>query len=173
MSEAAALTASAAMEAAFRHIAATRMRDMPLCNPALTVEAIGFRAWQNDRVGVLITPWSMNLICLPGPESCWESVASGSTRSLSLPSGDYDFLTAQEDSIGAYLSSSLFSPMFEFANMEQARAVAEAALAEVFTAAEPTAAPAAEVTPAVGMTTKLEQPLSRRGFLGALLPGGR
>lgn len=145
------------------------MRDMPLCNPALTVEAIGFRAWQQDQVGVLITPWSMNLICLPGPETCWESAASGSTRSLSLPSGGYDFLTAQEDSIGAYLSSSLFSPMFEFADMEQARAVAEAALAEVFTAAEPTA----EVVPASGMAAKLEQPLSRRGFLGALLPGGK
>jgi [NiFe] hydrogenase assembly HybE family chaperone len=171
MSESTALNApgspETALAAAFRHIAATRMRAMPLCNPALSVEAIGFRDWRNDRVGVLITPWSMNLICLPGPDSRWQPASSGSPHSLPLPSGDYDFLNAQEDAIGAYLSSSLFSPMFEFADMAQARSVAEAVLAEVFTAVEP----AAPAVPAEGMTAKLEQPLSRRGFLGALLPG--
>jgi [NiFe] hydrogenase assembly HybE family chaperone len=160
-----------ALEAAFRHIAATRMRGMSLCNPALSVEAIGFRAWQNDHVGVLITPWSMNLICLPGPDALWQPASSGSMQTLPLPSGEYDFMNAHEDAIGAYLSCSLFSPMFQFADMAQARAVAEAALAEVFTVAEPAVVPA--IVPAEGITAKLEKPLSRRGFLGALLPGAR
>mgnify|MGYP001811031239 CR=1 FL=1 len=177
MTDSAVQTASGALEtaleAAFRQIAATRMRDMPLCNPALTVEAIGFRTWQNDRVGVLITPWSMNLICLPGPDTLWQPASSGSTHSLPLPSGDYDFMNAHEDAIAAYLSSSLFSPMFEFADMDQARAVAEAVLAEVFTVAEPEPAVVSTIVPAEGMTAKLEQPLSRRGFLGALLPVGK
>lgn len=169
MTESAPLTSPDELEAAFRHIAATRMRDMPLCNPALRVEAIGFREWRNDRVGVLITPWSMNLICLPGPDTLWQPASSGSTQRLPLPSGDYDFMNAHEDAIGAYLSSSLFSPMFEFSDMAQARAVAEAVLAEAFTAAQPEPA----IAPAESMTEKLDKPISRRGFLGVLLPGGR
>lgn len=160
----------ATLEAAFRSIADTRMRDMPLCNPALSVAAVGFRDWQQDQIGVLVTPWCMNLICLPGPDTCREPAASGSARSLNLPSGDYDFLTAQEDSIGAYLSSSLFSPMFEFADMAQAQAVAEAVMELVFTSS--LAPQPGTETAAAGMAAKLEQPLSRRGFLGALLPGG-
>jgi hypothetical protein len=33
-----------ALEAAFADIARTRLADVPLCNPALQVEAVGFRA---------------------------------------------------------------------------------------------------------------------------------
>lgn len=163
----------AALAAAFSSIATTRMRDMPLCNPTLTVEVVGFRAWQQDQIGVLVTPWCMNLICLPGADTPWESSASGNTHSLNLPSGDYEFLTAYEDSIGPYLSTSLFSPMFEFADMAQAVAVAEAVLTQVFTPSEAAPpAPTPEASPD-GMTAKLEKPLSRRGFLGSLLPGSR
>ncbi len=168
MRERALATSPAALEQVFLQIAATRMRDMPLCNPALRVVAYGFRTWRNDTVGILITPWCMNLICLPGPNSPWQPAFSGSPHSLPLPSGEYDFLGAEEDAIGTYLSSSLFSPMFEFADMAQAKAVADAVLAEVFAVAEPQV----PVVPADGLTAKLEQPLSRRGFFGALLRGG-
>lgn len=155
------------LAAAFEAIAATRMRDMPLNNPALTVAAVGFRNWQHDQIGVLITPWCMNLICLPGLETVLNDTASGSSRCLELPSGDYEFLTAHEDRIGPYLSSSLFSPMFEFSDMSQAQAVAEAVMTQLFIVPEPA------VVPEEGISAKLEQPLSRRGFLGALLPGSR
>ncbi len=84
----------AAFATAFAGIAATRMRDMPLCNPALSVAVVGFRAWRDHQIGVLITPWCMNLICLPAAHAPPANIASGSPRSLELPSGDYDFLTA-------------------------------------------------------------------------------
>lgn len=168
MREGGMATSPADLEQAFLQIAATRMRDMPLCNPALSVEAYGFRTWLNDSIGILITPWCMNLICLPAPDSPWQAASCGSAHSLPMPSGDYEFLGAEEESIGAYLSSSLFSPMFEFVDMAQAKAVAEAVLAEVFSVAE---APATGVQ-AAGLAAKLEQPLSRRGFFGTLLRGG-
>jgi len=156
------------LEAVFRHIADTRMAGMAMVNPALTVEAVGFRLMGQDWVGVLITPWSMNLVCLPGPATVWEETASGTRRDLELPSGTYDFLTAHEAALGPYLTSSLFSPMFEFADMDQARAVATAVLDEVFTVqVVETPRP-----PAPGLSTKLEQPVSRRGFLGAFLGQG-
>lgn len=158
---------AAVLEAAFRQIAATRMAGVSLLNPALEVEAVGFRSWREDWVGVLITPWFMSLICLPGPDSAYESLSSGSKQDVALPSGDYEFLSAHEDALGHYLTSSLFSPLFEFPDMARAREVAEAVLAEVFKPAE--VAPAA---PPVGLTEKLEQPMSRRGFFGALLRPG-
>ncbi|MCP5277401.1 MAG: [NiFe]-hydrogenase assembly chaperone HybE [Thiobacillus sp.] len=160
---------AARLEAAFRHIAETRMAGMAMVTPALTVEAVGFRPWGPDWVGVLITPWFMSLVCLPGPNAAWEETSSGSNRDLELPSGTYGFLTAHEDALGPYLTSSLFSPMFGFEDMDQAREVATAALAEVFTPQAPQA-PAPSLP---GLTGKLEQPVSRRGFLGAFMGQNR
>lgn len=157
-----------ALTAAFHHIAATRMAGVALVNPALDVETIGFRDVGDDCVGVLITPWCMNLVSLPGAGADWANWGSGTRHALALPSGDYEFLTAHEDAIGPYLTSSLFSPMFDFGNMDQAREVAHAVLAEIFTPATP----APPMAPAQGLSAKLEQPVSRRGFFSALLRGG-
>lgn len=157
---------SCRLQAAFRHIADTRMAGMAMVNPALAVEAVGIRPWNGDWVGVLITPWSMNLICLPATDAEWEALPSGTKREVELPSGSYEFLTAHEDALGPYLTSSLFSPMFDFSDMGQARAVATAVLDEIF------APQAQESAPAPVLTTKLEQPVSRRGFLGAFLGQG-
>ena len=158
------------LEAIFRAIAATRMAGVALLNPALEVEAVGFRRWGDAWVGVLVTPWFMNLICLPDAATAGTLQASGTRREVELPSGSYEFLCAHEDELGPYLTRSLFSPMFEFPDMIQAREVAAAVLAEVFSLPEPDAAPVARSP--VGLVAQLEQPVSRRGFLGALLRPG-
>lgn len=158
---------AALLEDVFRRIAATRMAGVAILNPALDVEAVGFRPWHGDWVGVLITPWCMNLICLPGPDATWEVQSSGSKRDVEFPSGSYEFLAADEEELGPYLSGSLFSPMFEFPDMEQAQAVALASLEAIFTPSPPAPAP-----PPVGLSAKLQQPVSRRGFFGALLRPG-
>ena len=55
------------LEQVFAHIAATRMQGVPVQNPALRVQAVGF-APQADPdggewlLGVLVTPWFMNLV---------------------------------------------------------------------------------------------------------------
>ncbi len=157
---------AALLEDIFQRIAATRMAGVAILNHALSVEAVGFRRWDNEWVGVLITPWFMSLICLPSPASTWHGLGSGSKRERELPSGTYEFLTAHEEELGPYLTSSLFSPMFEFSGMDQAREVAAAVLAEVFTPAPPAPEPQA------GLAAKLEKPVSRRGFFGALLGSG-
>jgi [NiFe] hydrogenase assembly HybE family chaperone len=162
-----ALDPSERLETVFKRIAATRMAGVGLLNPVLAVEAVGFRSWNDKWVGVLVTPWFMSLICLPSQPSSWEDPCSGCARDLELPAGTYEFLTAHEEELGPYLTSSLFSPMFEFQDMDQAREAAAAVLEEVFTPVPPTAP-----TPQAGLAAKLEQPASRRGFLGALLGNG-
>jgi [NiFe] hydrogenase assembly HybE family chaperone len=74
-------------------------------------------------VGILITPWFMNLV--------WFTLArvdepgrSGSSRSHALGLECFDFIAGHEASFGSYEACSLFSPMFEFP--DQATAVATA-----------------------------------------------
>ena len=168
----------------FQTIAGTRMAQLPLCNPALGVEAVAFRPWQGGSVGVLITPWCMNLVFLPGGGSNWEKVQPGTEATLAFPSGHYVFLVARASTLGSnegsnegsnltsdlgpYLASSLFSPMFEFSNMDAARAVAESVMAEVFSEA-----PAPEGEPAASQPgTQARGALNRRDFLAAWIPRG-
>ena len=49
----------------YEAIYAERMRDLPIVNPRLAVEAVGFEQWEDQDLGVLITPWFMNLVLLP------------------------------------------------------------------------------------------------------------
>jgi len=43
-----------------------RMRDLPIVNSRLAVEAVGFEQWEDKDLGILITPWFMNLVLFPG-----------------------------------------------------------------------------------------------------------
>lgn len=117
------------LETVFEKIYRERMSDMPLVNPALQVKAIGFQPWQDDYLGILITPWFMNLMLLPGKPDQWAGRAELSTQKFAFPSGQYEFITGIDEDIGVYMMCSLFSPMFEFADQQAAIETAEAALA--------------------------------------------
>ena len=156
------------VEAAFARIARTRMADVPMCNAALRVEAVGFQRWQDEWLCILITPWALNLMLLPGGGSAFRAIWPGDSQWWQFPSGAYEFLGNREPGLGPYQMCSLFSPVFEFASQEAARETARAALAALLepardspdgtrTAAAPADAP----------------PLTRRAFLRTLLPGSR
>jgi len=125
---------AARLQAAFTRIWKTRMADLPFLNPALSVESVGFRPWQGQWLGALVTPWSLNLVLMPG-EGPWESLAMGGERFAALPAGRFRFIAGVDDELGEYHACSLFSPVLEFADHESARATAEAALAALFDAA--------------------------------------
>lgn len=122
----------ARLEAAFRTIGATRMQGLPFVNERLAVEAVGFRRWEGRWLGVLITPWFMNLVLLPDDPCRWHSLPVRASRSYALPAGVFDFIAGYEEGVGEFQSCSLFSPMFEFREQEVARATALAALAALF-----------------------------------------
>lgn len=156
------------LEAVFTQIALTRMRDLPVSNPDLQVEALGFRPWNQGNLGILITPWCMNLVWIPDDQAVWSGIPSGVRQLLDLPSGEYEFLTAGEPAIGAWLASSLFSPMFGFDSMTRAREVATMVLAEVLALPE-TSRPEPDPAHTAGMSGRLAQPVSRRHFLDAFI----
>jgi [NiFe] hydrogenase assembly HybE family chaperone len=117
------------LEQVFNQIAVTRMRGVPVLNPALRVQAIGFELIaEGDAqvfLGILITPWFMNLLRLPLlPESATSAHLPSGKRSYSCGGQVFDFLAAWEDGIGGFEACSLFSPMFEFADQSGAIATA-------------------------------------------------
>jgi [NiFe] hydrogenase assembly HybE family chaperone len=116
------------LEGVFSGIERQRMRDVPVCNPALQVAAVGFREWKEYYLGVMLTPWFMNLMLLPKePEALAEAVI-GSKRLQVFPSGGYEFVVGEEAELGRYLVCSLFSPVFEFSDQATALAVASMSL---------------------------------------------
>lgn len=125
---------SARLHEVFSRIQAERMADVPLLNPALTVETVGFRLWQDSWLGVLITPWSMNLLALAGVTP-FAPLGAHAVDSLTLPDGAVDFHGAFEPALGHYRQASLFSPMWQFAHQDAARATAEEVMNLLFPAA--------------------------------------
>ncbi len=122
----------ALLENAFRRIHATRMAGIPILNPSLQVEAHGFRDWNGMRVGVLITPWSINLAVLREANSAVPALRLDERRAWVFPSGRYEFMGADEPECGPFDFCSLFSPPEEFQDQAAARAVAEAVMSQLF-----------------------------------------
>lgn len=160
-----------ALVAAFERIAATRMSDMPLNNPALRVAAVGFRPWQEGtEVGVLITPWALNLTIVCAVRDGRLRLAPDRRRTWQFPSGDYDFLGGEEPECGAFQFCPLFSPTFEFRGQASAVEMGEVLVAALF--AEPAGADGAARESARLAGRSLGQvPTTRRGFLQGVFGG--
>jgi [NiFe] hydrogenase assembly HybE family chaperone len=123
---------AAALESTFRAIAQQQMQGLPVLNPALSVEAVGFRPWNERWLGILITPWFMNLMLMPRVSATWLPIAEGESRRYVFPAGVFEFVGARHAALGDYQACSLFSPMFDFANHAGAHDTALAALDALF-----------------------------------------
>jgi len=122
------------LERVFAHIARTRMADVPILNPALHVEAVDFCEWQGRWIGVLVTPWTLNLVLLPGADTPLIPLALDEKASWNFPSGAYEFMGLNESAIGTCHTCSLISPVTQFETHEQAVAVAQEVMAALFVA---------------------------------------
>ncbi|MCR9107371.1 [NiFe]-hydrogenase assembly chaperone HybE [Marivita sp. XM-24bin2] len=125
-----ALTAKLVAE--FREIWHAKMRDLPMVNKLLSVEAVGFRMVDGRPLGVLISPWFMNLIQLPAEDEDWSGLVPGAKELIAFPSGEYEFIHNTRDMIGGYKACSLFSPMGDFSTQMQAQEVARAVMVALF-----------------------------------------
>jgi [NiFe] hydrogenase assembly HybE family chaperone len=121
---------TAALVADFQEIFNAKMRDVPMVNHALHVQAVEFQPYEGGFLGVLVAPWFMNLIFLP-PE-IWPVLKAGEKEVIAFASGDYEFLHNARELVGPYLACSLFSPMGDFTSQLQAVDVARAVMVELF-----------------------------------------
>jgi [NiFe] hydrogenase assembly HybE family chaperone len=115
-----------ALESCFTQTQQQRMADVPILNPALRVQAVDFQLFQQAWIGILITPWFMNLLYLRDDNNI-----VGNKVSHLFPAGQFEFIVSYEKELGFYQSCSLYSPMFDFAQQEIAVQTAQAALQEL------------------------------------------
>ena len=150
--------------------AAARMAGLPIVNPALAVEAVGFVPWEGCWLGIVVAPWFMNLVLAPREPAAWQPLARGEKRKYHFPAGTYDFIGACDDLAGEHLTCALFSPMDMFADQPTAVLTAELALAALFDAAhapEPEPPPGEPTGRLDAIRDAVAAPMSKRDFLRA------
>jgi [NiFe] hydrogenase assembly HybE family chaperone len=116
----------------FTEVWHSKMRDLPMVNKLLHVQAVGWKIHEGRPLGVLISPWFMNLIQLPTEGEDWSDLVAGAKEVLPFPSGEYEFIHNTREKTGGYKACSLFSPMSEFNTQKQAVEVAEAVMQALF-----------------------------------------
>ena len=116
---------------AFERIGAERMAGLPLLNEALEVEVVGFLDWGGMHLGVLITPWCVNLMALPRPDAAWRPPEEGVWRTERFPGMELQLLGGREDEIGYYAFRSLLSPVTGYDDQQAVRAVAREVLKQL------------------------------------------
>lgn len=147
----------------FQRIGELNMRGLPVYNEDLQVEAIGFRPYGQNYLGVLITPWFMNVILLPQDKATMDYTLVASPTDETLPAGTWQFMFGGDDVMGLYKSLSLHSPMFAFNTQDHARIEAKRRLNSLMT---PPNAVTEDVT-----QQQAPQNNSRRAFLRGQVNG--
>lgn len=139
----------------YRMVLEERMQGLPILNPRLDVEAVGFRDHDGDRLGVLVTPWFMNLVLLPGTDE-WADAEQGAISVVAFPSGPCEFTVGHDDTLGTFLSAILFRTVADFPDQATARAVAEEVMALLY------------AEPERGRAEESGRKVSRRGLITGL-----
>jgi [NiFe] hydrogenase assembly HybE family chaperone len=124
------------LEELYRAIAEGPMAGPPICNPRLSVAALGIREVEAQAVGIVVTPWFVDFVAAPLAADAAPAPA-GSARRLTLPAGALDLIVGELPGFGRLDAASLFSPVMEFADMDAALGVAEGALEALFAPPSP------------------------------------
>ena len=165
------------VEAMYLHLWARRMRDLPFVNPALSIEAIGFRrccsvsgsiagtdtgSAAGDWIGAVIAPWVIGLLLLPGGGKLWSDRRPGERCHVGFPIGPIEFIADYDPDaeLPAYQYCPLFAPPSSFASQIAAQAAATAALDTLLTTASSSDPNTTPGTPKAGPRES-----SRRTFL--------
>ena len=93
-------------------------RDIPCFCPK-------FILFEGQWLGSVLTPWTLSLVVLPGPEQLWENRNIGAKLALRLPYKNLVFTVSHLEDIPQYLSCSLLSPLDPSLNAEQAMKLAK------------------------------------------------
>lgn len=102
----------ALVQQAFEKVAQTEdMLALPFYHRDIQVKSIDFQLFEEQWIGVVLTPWMMNIVILPGPTQIWPQRQIGDKLGLQFPRGKVLFIVGEMDEIGQYLSCSVKSPL--------------------------------------------------------------
>ena len=112
------------LESCFQVVLTENMQGINILNHELHVEAVEFQEWQGRTLGMVITPWFVNLIMLPNAEDDWHLQDLGQKQTYLFPSKDLEMMVNEIDNFGFVRSYSLYSPCKDLPNQESARIAA-------------------------------------------------
>lgn len=116
-----------------------QIRDAPPGNVFLSCAAVDFARCRGDWIGVVVTPWFINVFLLPGGGDLWGDIPAGQRRYVDLPSGTVAFTAAEDPFIGPYQYSPLVEPVSAVPDMAAALNIAHDVMRGIFP--QPTGAP--------------------------------
>lgn len=146
----------------YRRIGEETMHELPVFNERLAVEAVGFREWDGHLLGVIVAPWFMNLVIIPGDATAAAQAEHASRSEWEFPAGRYEFHAADLEDAPLHLTMPLFSAVTDFPDQATAHSVAEAVLEGLFSEE---AARKPERTRRGGGDVLLDATMSRRSLL--------
>jgi len=156
--------------ASYQRVDRDRMQDLPFRNAALQVEAVGFQNWGTQKLGIIISPWFINLVLIPGDNTDWSAHRHGDKVSYVLPAGHYEFVHGDLEDFGLIQTCSLMSPVNDIENQETARLIAEEVMRLMFVEGQDeddkgTPLLGAVPDPEPETTPNVKDPISRRELL--------
>ncbi|MDY4280662.1 MAG: hydrogenase-2 assembly chaperone [[Pasteurella] mairii] len=110
---------------------APKMHDLPFYRQEIPCFCPTFVLFEQQWIGVVLTPWTLSVVVLPGPEQQWEKREVGEKLLLQLPYKNLVFTVGQLERIPQYLSCSLLSPLDVELTAEQAVQLAKDCLAMI------------------------------------------
>ncbi|MEG0006971.1 MAG: hydrogenase-2 assembly chaperone [Aeromonas sp.] len=93
----------------YERIAREQMCELPFYHAGMPILA-ECDLYEGQWLGVVLTPWMLSVVVLPGPDQCWPD-RSGERLALQLPCGNLTFMVGELPEIGQLLSCSLMSPL--------------------------------------------------------------
>lgn len=134
----------------------------------ISVDIAGFRRYQGDWVGAVVTPWFIHLLLLPGGGTLWRNLPAGETLRAGFPAGDLEFTTQTQDDpdLPTHAFATVVAPLDGLPDQDAALSSAMQAMRLIFEpASAPPPGPEAPDTPPAA-------PLDRRGFFRRLAGRG-
>lgn len=134
----------------------------------ISVDIVGFRRYQGDWVGAVVTPWFIHLLLLPGGGELWCELAAGETLRVAFPAGDLEFVMehSADAALPAHAFATILAPLDALADQNAALASAVQALQLIF---DPGCVPApAAAAPDVKAAENTAAGIDRRGFFRRL-----
>ncbi|TDQ59089.1 Tat proofreading chaperone HybE [Mesocricetibacter intestinalis] len=100
-------------------IIAQSMQELPFYRQDISCYCPNFILFEQQWLGTLLTPWTMSVLVLPGPEQVWPAREIGDKITLQLPYKALTFTVSGIEAIPHYLSCSLQSPLHTALTQQQ------------------------------------------------------
>ena len=137
-------------------------------NPRLKCTSVNFCHYRGDWLGVVITPWLMDLVLLPGGGELWGDIPQGQRRYVNLPQGTVAFSAAESPELGSYQHAPLVASVATLPDMAAAIKLAKQVMAGICMAGRPPDMPSpTQREPGEALPDTPDVP-SRRGFFRRL-----